>query len=527
MSGGGSSTSSTKVELPEYAQPYAELLMSRAGQLADMQPQAYGGQQIAGLTGQHQAGLNMIQNRAQNGSQWNSMQGNVAQDMLGGSPIFMSGQPSASTATAQSGQAGFTAADNPYIIKGTPNATNTYVGGQSQGISGPGSVMGAAQAAQTSNPYLGGTTTPSAGTSQVSVGQNSLLGMNNPYLQEQIGAAQGDVTRSYLQTVQPQRDAQMRSSGSFGNAGVQQMQLEDQRNLQQNLGRVASDMRMQDYGLQAQLGEGNLSRQLAALQANASNLLQNNQFNSQLQAQDLNRNLMGAFTQQQFNAGQMLDAAKFDAGMQSNTQQFNAGLGAQDLARNAGLLQQLSMFNTGNQVDNVRQAQNLMQSQQQFNAGQANANSQFNAGLGAQQSQFNAGQRNNMSQFNTGLANQRQQTGLGIAQGLAQQPYQDAQMLLGVGDNLRDYQQTLLNQGQQNWQAQQNAPYQQLDVLSNAIRTLMGGGGTSTTSSSLPQVNRLASGMGGAAGGYALANMMGQGQYAPYAAGAGGLLGMF
>lgn len=80
--------------------------------------------------------------------------------------------------------------------------------------------------------------------------QNPYLGQNNPYLQQNIDAAQGDITRNYNLAAQPAFNAAMVKSGSFGNAGVQQMNENGQQNLQKSLGDVSNSMRMQDYNNQ-------------------------------------------------------------------------------------------------------------------------------------------------------------------------------------------------------------------------------------------------------------------------------------
>ncbi len=79
---------------------------------------------------------------------------------------------------------------------------------------------------------------------------NPYLGRQNPYLQGNIDAAQGDLVRSYNMTAQPAFNAAMVKSGSFGNEGVQQMNENSQRNLQSSLGQVSNDMRMKDYNQQ-------------------------------------------------------------------------------------------------------------------------------------------------------------------------------------------------------------------------------------------------------------------------------------
>lgn len=80
--------------------------------------------------------------------------------------------------------------------------------------------------------------------------QNPFLGQNNPYLQQTIDRAQGDLVRNYNLTTQPAYNSAMVRSGSFGNAGVQQMNENAQRGLQDSLGNVSNSMRMADYGRQ-------------------------------------------------------------------------------------------------------------------------------------------------------------------------------------------------------------------------------------------------------------------------------------
>jgi hypothetical protein len=83
---------------------------------------------------------------------------------------------------------------------------------------------------------------------------------SNPYLQSQIDQAQGDVVRNYNMVTKPQTESAMVNSGSFGNSGLQQVQQQQQSNLVRGLGDISSNMRFQDYGLQAQLGENATNR---------------------------------------------------------------------------------------------------------------------------------------------------------------------------------------------------------------------------------------------------------------------------
>lgn len=264
-------------------------------------------------------------------------------------------------------------------------AQNPYIGQTSQGVQGQGSVMPyaqqIAQQGQQANPYLGQQTQQAQG-----AGANPYAG-SNPYLGQMIDQASGDVTRNFNSVVRPRLDSLARASGSFGNSAVQEQEQNAYNDLGKNLGNIASGMRFQDYTTQQGLAENALNRTQA-----------NNQFNSGLNAGDLNRNLAGAFTGQNLGMqglGQQLGAAQFDAGMGSNTNQFNASLGANDLGRNSNLAQNLGQFNAG-QYNGMSQ----------FNAGQGNQMGQFNANLGQQNSQFNASQGNNLNQFNTGQGNQ-------------------------------------------------------------------------------------------------------------------------
>jgi hypothetical protein len=73
------------------------------------------------------------------------------------------------------------------------------------------------------------------------------LSQGNPYLTQQIDAAQGDVTRNYNNVQRPRQDQMAARSGSFGNSGVALSNAEDDRNLQQTLGNISVQMRGQDY----------------------------------------------------------------------------------------------------------------------------------------------------------------------------------------------------------------------------------------------------------------------------------------
>lgn len=95
---------------------------------------------------------------------------------------------------------------------------------------------------------------------------NANLGVRNPYagpnpfLEKQIDAAQGDVVRNYNLTAAPSYGTANARSGSFGNAGLAEMENESRRQLAGELGRISSGMRFNDYTTQQGLAENFTNR---------------------------------------------------------------------------------------------------------------------------------------------------------------------------------------------------------------------------------------------------------------------------
>lgn len=249
-------------------------------------------------------------------------------------------------------------------------AANPYIGATTQGIG--------------ASPYLG-QTGGTVNAQRAGVVNNQMAGMNNPYLTSAIDNASQDAIRNYNLGTAPQRQTQMQQSGAFGNTGVQQMQLEDQRNLQNTLGNIATNVRMADYSQQLGVAENAAARGTAMNQFNAGQDLIAQQFNVGARQSDLARNL-GAANQ---------------VGM------FNAGLQQADLARNTNAALGLGTFNAG-QANNMAQfGANLGQQNNQFNAGAQNQTNQYLAGLNQSNNQFNAGAANQVGMFNNSQAQGR------------------------------------------------------------------------------------------------------------------------
>lgn len=130
---------------------------------------------------------------------------------------------------------------------------------------------------------------------------NPFASMSNPYLNQSIDSALGDMTRNYNLAVKPQTESAMVGSGSFGNSGLAQMQGEQQRNLMQEMGRTANDMRMGAYNQAAGLTENQMQRMYQSGESNANRL-----FTAGSERLGNMVNAGQQQTQNQFNSGQSL-----------------------------------------------------------------------------------------------------------------------------------------------------------------------------------------------------------------------------
>lgn len=131
-----------------------------------------------------------------------------------------------------------------YLGRAQDVANNPYV--QSPGTYTPANDTLQAGWQATANRAINGSATMDAANKQLTNTING-GGYNNPYLTQQISNAQGDLTNAWNNVQAPQFDKMMSSSGSFGNSGVSQYAGMAAQGLQQNLGRVASDMRFNGY----------------------------------------------------------------------------------------------------------------------------------------------------------------------------------------------------------------------------------------------------------------------------------------
>lgn len=134
----------------------------------------------------------------------------------------------------------------------------------------------------------------------------------NPYLDNVVNNALGDITRNYQQAVAPATDASFARAGAFGGSAWQQAQQNNQRTLEEQLGKTASSMRYNDYGQERQnqlASANNLAGIAGAGQGLANNLYNMGSNEQQLSQNQLNA-LMAAWNEQQGVAQQNFNAQK-------------------------------------------------------------------------------------------------------------------------------------------------------------------------------------------------------------------------
>lgn len=473
--GGGPSESTTSRNVPEWAQQYGPDIVQRGQAIANTPFQPYTGQRYAGPNDATKQSWEMANQIAQGGpsAAQQISQGTFNRLQSGAAPDFGNAER----------------INNQYIGQTTPGASNQYIGqNANSNVSG---VLGGA------NPYTNQTTGSigplgqmNLAQTQTDVGRNALLGQNNPYLNDAISYATGDITRNFQNAVNPNLDRMARASGSFGNTGVEQAREEANRTLAQQIGRTTNDMRMADYALQAQLGEGDLGRRTNAALTDAQ------------------RNLGASQAQQQFNIG--TDFAR---------QQANLGYRAGDLGRSStgfdaaqGRLLDAAKFDATNAQNNWQTNLGATSDLSKYNAGLSQADLARNAGLQSTQQQFNAGQGNfdiTGARGDWNSAEGRAAQTMNAYQGYDQAATNRAALLGTVGAEMNRYAQQPLDFQNAEFMRQQQYPAQQLGVYQNAYNTGVNGQSVQSTPTGGNTAAQIA---GGVATGVGLYNLFNQPQ---------------
>jgi len=229
---GSTDTVTQKNEPPDWAVPYFKNYLQQGSNVAAQPYQAYSGSRVADFNPTQYAGMDAAYNRA-----------------MQGTPEQSAGRAEL-TKTASGGYLGNSASTNANLgaTNQQANAYNPNAGVRNE-------------SANVTNPYAG----------------------DNKYLQQMIDSASGDVRRNYDQSVRPQLDSLKAQSGSFGNANLQSVDAESQRQLAGELGRVTSGLRFNDYTTQQGLAENAANRKFQAGEGLAQRLFGAGQQQSQNQ----------------------------------------------------------------------------------------------------------------------------------------------------------------------------------------------------------------------------------------------------
>lgn len=242
--GGGNSTQSTKVELPDYVVPYAQQLMQRSGDLSNQEVPQYGGQTYAGLNDTQNSAINGIINRAQNGSPLITAAQNGVQNIASGNAGYKSGT------NAYMG-------DNPYLDASIQKTANDIATNYATGT-------GAQTMAQFRNAgAFGGSA------------QAETQALQNKTLADSIANASNSARmQNYNQSAQLAENALNRDAANYWQG--QQNQL--------NAAQLAPTLANQDWqNLQAMLTAGGLQQQNSQNQLNDAYTRWQNQVNAPYQ----------------------------------------------------------------------------------------------------------------------------------------------------------------------------------------------------------------------------------------------------
>lgn len=477
----------TITEPPEFLRSYYAALAQRGADLGNRAFTPYTQPRVAPWNQQQDMAANMVQQRALSGSPYMNQAGGWFSNLLnGGFNINNVPTYTGPSSIAASGQVSNISAP------GSIQRANATLGPSAIAASGQIGPIAQSDTISGANAYFGPNSIASGGAA--SAGSNPYAGMNNPYLNTAIDRAMGDVES---------RINSRFNGNAFGGTAHQQT-------LARELGNVSNAMRMQDYSAQQGLAENAVNRDLSNQQYNINNANALNQYNAGLGMQNANiANQMG-----QFNAGiQGQNVAnrnainQVNAGLQgqniANTNsinQYNANLGMQ----NAGIQNQMAQFNSnlsGQDIANQQAANQFNAGLQGQNIANTNAINQYNAGLG-----WNAANaQNQMGQFNAGLQQNnisRQQQGLAFAPTLAANDYADANAMMGLGNQLFGYNQSIADANYQEFLRQQQYPSQQLQWMQAGLNPSQSAFSNSSTTTPDAQSSPIAGAIGGGMAGY-------------------------
>ncbi len=459
-----SSSTVTQSNIPEYARPYYENLLQRAQATSQQGYTPYTGQRIADLAPQTNQAIQNISNSVGSATPFinaassalSSSGNNLANVSNYQAPTIQSQYQAAPvTSSYQPGQVGSNY--TPGQINSTyqaPNIQNTY------------------NAGNINSQYQAGDYTPTQGIMQAAQMWDNPTAQRymSPYTQNVTDVAKREAARqSAIGGLGEQ--AQATQAGGFGGYRHGLVESERARNLGQlqNQIQVQGDQAAYNQAAQqfsadraANLNYNQAAQNASQFQFGANQSAQQAQSAQNLQAQQLTEQARQAMGGMSLNAQQAMAQALQAQGAQNLTAQQ-----ATEQARQAGGAQYLQGLQLREQSGQAAGAQDI-QAQQATQQAYQNQGLQS---LQAQQAQAAANQAAGQLWLGAG------QAGVGLAQGLgslgstAQKASAfDSSQLLTAGNITQQAQQAQLNQGYQDFLAQQYHPMQQEQFLSSILR---------------------------------------------------------
>ena len=536
LSDGGSQKTTSTPWKPQI--PYLESGFAQAQSNLNTPAQYYQGSTYTPFAPQTELGMDMVTQRAINGSPVNAAANNYAINTLNGSNMPDQNQLFGAINNLQNTQVnapsiqgqniGFSSVNPSSVSAPQVNSSNVNASNVSASTINPSSVDFSSVSSQSVNPNsvdynsLPGVRDVSAsgqGFDQLgNTASGSMMG-GNPFLDQMFQSASESVTNRFNDTVMPGINATFGGAGRTGSGihGATMGRASDE--LGTDLRHMAADIYGQDYAQ-----ERGYMNQAANTLANAN--LQSQGMNQGVDAQgrqlagqfglaNQSTNLQGQLANQDssLRAGLANQSAGIQTGLANQDAGLRAGMANQSSALQAGLANQSAGIQTGLANQDASLRAGLANQGASLNASLANQDAGLRAGMANQSAGIQTGQLNQANSFNTqaaNAANSLQAQGMGLdaniagtgmmgnlygqglsnqnyalsqAGNLAAQDYADAQALMGVGGMVEGKANQILGDDMNRYNFYQNAP----DVnLQNYIAAISGQyGGTTKQSAKL------------------------------------------
>jgi hypothetical protein len=262
--GGGSATTTT--ELPSWAQPYAQQLLTRSSDLSNQAVPTYGGQMVAGVDPTQSAGINTVNQAAGNATNVANTAAGYYQNLAGGTGPQVTNPYTGNVSASTTANPFTDPSNNPYLAASVAGANKQITDAYSN-VTAPttlaqfrnaGAFGGSAQdqatgtqekqladslSANTSNMYNAGYNTAAQTAQQVAQQQNAVA-LTNQSVGSQMGLGTQQLgSQNYFNNInsilsslqganQAQTSAGTAGAGQIAAGGVTQQNAQDQLNAQ-------------------------------------------------------------------------------------------------------------------------------------------------------------------------------------------------------------------------------------------------------------------------------------------------------